>query len=156
MLTGLHGSVVWQGAVVAGTVLWLVAYTNGFNFMDGIDGISVAQATVAGIVWYVLGRSEHVSSLAVGGAIVAGAVIGFAPFNLLRARMFLGDVGSYFLGAWLAALAVLGLRAGIAPEAVLAPLSPCTWPTPASPWCAGSAPVRPGICRTATTRTNAW
>ena len=60
--------------------------------------------------------------LAAAGAIAAGAALGFAPFNVVRARMFLGDVGSYFFGAWLAVAAVLGLRAGLAPEAVLAPL----------------------------------
>src|SRR2546428_1510295 len=37
----------------------------------------------------------------------------FLPFNFPRARMFLGDVGSYFFGAWLAVLAVVGLRQGL-------------------------------------------
>src|SRR5438270_3741052 len=82
VLAGLHGSILWQGAFVVGTILWLVAYTNAFNFMDGIDGLSVAQAVVAGSAWYVLGRTEHVAGVAIGGAIVAGAAVGFAPFNL--------------------------------------------------------------------------
>jgi UDP-N-acetylmuramyl pentapeptide phosphotransferase/UDP-N-acetylglucosamine-1-phosphate transferase len=91
--------------------------------MDGIDGISVAQAVGGGVTWVVVGRLAGVPLLASGGAVVAGAALGFAPFNLPRARMFLGDVGSYFFGACLAALALAGLRAGVAPEAILAPLA---------------------------------
>src|SRR2546428_12499807 len=47
----------------------------------------------------------------------------FLPFNFPRARMFLGDVGSYFFGAWLAVLAVVGLRQGLTIEAAFAPLA---------------------------------
>jgi UDP-GlcNAc:undecaprenyl-phosphate/decaprenyl-phosphate GlcNAc-1-phosphate transferase len=107
----------------AGAVFWIVGFVNAYNFMDGIDGISVAQAFGAGATWFAVGTVEDIPVLAAGGAIVAGAVLGFAPYNLPRARMFLGDVGSYFVGAWLATVAILGLRAGIAPEAVLAPLA---------------------------------
>jgi UDP-N-acetylmuramyl pentapeptide phosphotransferase/UDP-N-acetylglucosamine-1-phosphate transferase len=123
LLTGLDGSVAWRLLFTAAVVVWLVGYVNAFNFMDGIDGISVAQVVVAGTAWYLIGRSENVVPLAAAGAIGAGAALGFAPFNVFRARIFLGDVGSYFFGAWLAIAAVMGLRAGLAPEAVLAPLA---------------------------------
>ena len=66
---------------------------------------------------------EEVRILTLGGLTVAAAALAFAPFNFPRARMFLGDVGSYFLGGWLGALAVYGVAAGIPPEAVLAPLA---------------------------------
>jgi UDP-N-acetylmuramyl pentapeptide phosphotransferase/UDP-N-acetylglucosamine-1-phosphate transferase len=115
---------LWQAAFSCGVLLWLVAYTNAFNFMDGINGISVAQVVVAGAAWWALGVHEHAHDLATAGAMVAAAGLAFAPFNApTRARMFLGDVGSYFLGGWLAATAVIGLRSGIPPEAILAPLA---------------------------------
>jgi UDP-N-acetylmuramyl pentapeptide phosphotransferase/UDP-N-acetylglucosamine-1-phosphate transferase len=123
LLAVLGGNAVWQLVFSVAVVLWTVAYVNAFNFMDGIDGISVAQAVVAGTAWYLVGRGEHVASLAAAGAIVAGAALGFAPFNLVRARIFLGDIGSYFLGAWLATAAVMGLSAGLPAEAVLAPVA---------------------------------
>lgn len=123
LLHALTGPVAWRAAVVVATVLWLLAYVNAYNFMDGIDGISVAQAVVAGVTWFLVGRYLDSRILAAGGIIVAGAALGFAPFNVPRARMFLGDVGSYFIGAWMAAVAVLGLRAGVPAEAVLAPLA---------------------------------
>ena len=123
LLTGLSGHALWQVVFAAGVWLWLVSYVNAFNFMDGINGISAGQAIVAGAAWFALGVWRDVPVLAVAGAIIAGASAGFLPFNFPRARVFLGDVGSYFLGAWLAATAVFGLRAGLAPEAVLAPLT---------------------------------
>jgi len=123
LLDDLSGPAPWRIAFTVGVVAWLVAFVNAYNFMDGIDGISVAQAVGAGLTWILVGLVSDVEVLIAGGAIVAGAALGFAPFNLHRARMFLGDVGSYFLGAWLAGVAVLALRAGLPPEAVLAPLA---------------------------------
>jgi UDP-N-acetylmuramyl pentapeptide phosphotransferase/UDP-N-acetylglucosamine-1-phosphate transferase len=55
-------------------------------------------------------------------ALVAGAV-GFAPFNFPTAKVFLGDVGSYFAGAWIAGLVVVTLRLGVPPEAAVAPVA---------------------------------
>ncbi len=122
LLHALDGAAAWQYLFGVAVLVWVVSYVNAYNFMDGINGISAMQAAVAGATWYVVGSTEHVSGLAAGGAIVAGAALGFAPFNFPRARVFLGDVGSYFLGTWLAVLAVIGVRARVPPEAVLAPL----------------------------------
>jgi len=122
LLGHLTGAEAWRAVFALGAVVWLVAFVNAYNFMDGIDGISVVQAVGAGATWFLVGSHVDNRVLAAGGAIVAGAALGFAPYNLPTARMFLGDAGSYFLGAWLAAVALLGLRAGVPPEAVLAPL----------------------------------
>lgn len=123
LLDDLTGSIAWRSALGVFAIFWLVGYVNAYNFMDGIDGISIAQALGAGATWFLVGAHAGRLVLATGGVVVAGAVVGFAPFNLPHARMFLGDVGSYFIGAWLAAVALLGLRAGVSPEAVLAPLA---------------------------------
>jgi UDP-GlcNAc:undecaprenyl-phosphate GlcNAc-1-phosphate transferase len=123
LLEGLTGPAPWQVIVGVTAIVWIVAFVNAYNFMDGINGISVAQAVGAGVMWLVVGHATDTVVLATSGAIIAGAAVGFSPYNLPKARMFLGDVGSYFIGAWLASVAVLGLRAGVPPEAVLAPLS---------------------------------
>jgi UDP-N-acetylmuramyl pentapeptide phosphotransferase/UDP-N-acetylglucosamine-1-phosphate transferase len=47
----------------------------------------------------------------------------FAPFNVPRAKGFMGDSGSYFLGGWLSLVTVIAMRAGLPPEAALAPLA---------------------------------
>jgi UDP-N-acetylmuramyl pentapeptide phosphotransferase/UDP-N-acetylglucosamine-1-phosphate transferase len=82
-------------------VLWIVAVVNFFNFLDGIDGIAASQAaiTAAGIA---LAAWDPAVSLVAAAA--AGAALGFLPFNWSPASLFLGDVGSYFLGYTLAAL----------------------------------------------------
>lgn len=123
LLRGVAGGGLITTAAGAGIVVGIIGYTNVFNFMDGVNGLAVAQVVVAGGTWGLLGEHERAPVLAAAGVIAAAAVVGFAPFNVPRARMFLGDVGSYFLGGWLAVAAIVGLRAGIAPEAVLAPLS---------------------------------
>ncbi|HUQ63772.1 MAG TPA: glycosyltransferase family 4 protein [Acidimicrobiales bacterium] len=123
LLQGLHEPPGLQVTATLLTLVWLVAYVNAFNFMDGINGIACAQAIVAGTSWYVIGRAEHVPAFVGGSALLAAATLGFLPYNFPAARVFLGDVGSYFLGAWLAILVVVGLRGRIAPEAVLAPVS---------------------------------
>ncbi|WP_083391407.1 MraY family glycosyltransferase [Parafrankia soli] len=102
--------------------LWVTGFVNAFNFMDGINGISAAQAAVAGGALVVVGHLHDAPALAAGGAVLAGAAIGFAPFNFPRARIFLGDVGSYTLGASLAVLALQGVMSGVPAEAVLAPI----------------------------------
>jgi UDP-N-acetylmuramyl pentapeptide phosphotransferase/UDP-N-acetylglucosamine-1-phosphate transferase len=116
-------SPILQVGVLALAAMWLVSYVNAYNFMDGINGISVVQALVAGATWVVVAEVRHMPTLALVAAVVGAAAVGFAPFNFPRARMFLGDAGSYFVGAWLAAVVVLAIDAGVPPEAVLAPLA---------------------------------
>jgi len=108
-------------AIVVGP-LWVTAFVNAFNFMDGVNGISAAQATVAGVGYALVGAVHHNQPLVVGGVVVAGAAVGFAPFNLPRALVFLGDVGSYALGGAIAALALQAAMSGVGVEAVLAPV----------------------------------
>ena len=113
----------WQVLVVCAAAVWIVGYVNVFNFMDGINGISAVTALVTGAMFAVVGRRQGVPLLEAGGAALAAAALGFLPFNLPTARAFLGDAGSYFLGAWIALLAYIAAGAGVRWEAVLAPLA---------------------------------
>ena len=89
------------------TVLWIVGLTNAFNFMDGIDGMCGGQAWVAGMVLAIMGSALWVPPLMVLGTCIAGAVGGFLVFNWHPARVFMGDVGSAFLGTFFAAMPLL-------------------------------------------------
>ncbi len=103
----------FAGARVLAAVLalvWLVGMTNAYNFMDGIDGLAGAQAVVAGVGWLVLGRIADEPTLALLGALIASACTGFLLLNWPPARIFMGDVGSGFLGFTLAVMTVLGAR----------------------------------------------
>lgn len=108
-------------AVIA--VVGTVGYVNAFNFMDGINGISGISGALAGAWYLYLGLGEaDAGSLAVGGAVLLGASLGFLPWNLPRAHVFLGDVGSYGLGLLIAGLALMSFGEGISAWVALSPL----------------------------------
>lgn len=118
--------VLWGDGVgmVVGVVLAVVAvagYVNAFNFMDGINGISGSQAVIAGVVLALVADHQDDRVLLGAALAIAGASLGFLPFNAWRAQVFLGDVGSYFMGCWLAALAVLLIDGGAPVTTVVAP-----------------------------------
>lgn len=89
------------------TFFWIVGLTNAFNFMDGIDGIAAAQATVAGFWWSVLGWLYVQPLLLVLGLGLACSSMGFLVHNWPPARIFMGDVGSAFLGYTFAMLPIM-------------------------------------------------
>lgn len=102
----LHASGAGPVAATAGFVLAIVL-VNVWNFMDGIDGLAASQALAAALGYALFSGGE----VALAGVALAAACAGFLPFNLPRARIFLGDVGSGALGYLLAALAALSLPA---------------------------------------------
>jgi UDP-N-acetylmuramyl pentapeptide phosphotransferase/UDP-N-acetylglucosamine-1-phosphate transferase len=120
----LVGAASMSAAVLAVlAVLFGVAVVNAVNFMDGINGISAAQGVVGGVAFAAFAAARDLDELALVAAATAGAALSFAPFNVPRARVFLGDTGSYGLGAVLAGAAVLLLSDGLPVEAALAPLA---------------------------------
>jgi UDP-N-acetylmuramyl pentapeptide phosphotransferase/UDP-N-acetylglucosamine-1-phosphate transferase len=92
-------ALVFQGVlpvtldVFAAGLLW-VWFINLFNFMDGIDGITGAQALVIGLGIGLVSSGPA----ALLGVIIAGAALGFLKWNWHPAKVFLGDVGSVPLG----------------------------------------------------------
>jgi UDP-N-acetylmuramyl pentapeptide phosphotransferase/UDP-N-acetylglucosamine-1-phosphate transferase len=107
----------WGGVLAAlAAAAWIVAYTNAFNFMDGINGLASGQAVVstAATGFLALGAGlppEHPAVLLAFA--LSGASLGFFPHNFPRARAFLGDAGSIPLGFLQASLVVwVGADAG--------------------------------------------
>ena len=86
------------------SVLWIVAVTNFFNFMDGIDGLAGGQAVASCAGVTLAGWSGEASSLSV---VVGASSLGFVFHNWAPARIFMGDVGSGFLGFSIASLPFL-------------------------------------------------
>jgi UDP-GlcNAc:undecaprenyl-phosphate GlcNAc-1-phosphate transferase len=119
----LVGSVVLPQALgCALTVLWVVAITNAFNLIDGIDGLATGAALFALLV--LLGVSVMLGHplVTVFAVALCGALIGFLPYNFSPASIFLGDSGSLFLGFTLAALSVLGAQKASTAVAVAIPI----------------------------------
>ncbi|MCW0232309.1 MAG: glycosyltransferase family 4 protein [Ferrovibrio sp.] len=101
---------VWLERVVL-FLAW-IWFTNLFNFMDGINGITGIEMTSIGAGYTLVSLAQNAEGVAPAGLIVAAAALGFLPWNWGRAKVFLGDVGSvpvgYLLGALLLALALSG------------------------------------------------
>jgi UDP-GlcNAc:undecaprenyl-phosphate GlcNAc-1-phosphate transferase len=109
-------------AALAGTA-WVVGFVNAFNFMDGVNGISGAHALIGGVAYACLaGWRRDGFGVAAGLSLAVGACA-FLPWNAVRARVFLGDVGSYSIGAALAVLAVRLVSLGVPVEAVAGPVA---------------------------------
>jgi UDP-N-acetylmuramyl pentapeptide phosphotransferase/UDP-N-acetylglucosamine-1-phosphate transferase len=89
------------------TFLWIVGLTNAYNFMDGIDGIAGGQAVVAGIGWTLIGILTDLPFVTVLGGLLAATALGFLFHNWPPAKIFMGDVGSAFLGFSFAYLAII-------------------------------------------------
>lgn len=89
------------------TLLWIVGLTNAYNFMDGIDGIAGGQAIIAGLGWTLIGLTSGQSFVGLIGLLLAVTSLGFLFHNWPPARIFMGDVGSAFIGFILAVLPIL-------------------------------------------------
>ncbi len=98
----------WAGLAL--TLLWIVGLTNVYNFMDGIDGIAGVQGVVAGLGWWLAGRVFDAPATACLGAALAGGCAGFLVHNWSPAKIFMGDVGSAFLGFLFAAVPLVAVR----------------------------------------------
>lgn len=87
----------------AGSVLWIFVAANAANFMDGSDGITVAMFVPVGLGLAFVGEG----AVAFLGLFLAAGLVGFAVFNVPKAVLFLGDVGSLTIGAVVATAALL-------------------------------------------------
>src|SRR5215210_8138812 len=97
------------GVDLALTVVWVVGVVNAFNLFDNMDGAASTMALVVSGCAAVLGLLHGDNWLAVAGATLCGACLGFLPHNLASpARIFLGDGGSMPIGFAVAALVMIG------------------------------------------------
>ena len=107
LMVPLFGSIQFGLAGPVLSVLFIVWMTNAYNFMDGIDGILGAQTLSAGAAWAALGFAAGWPTGSIFGSIIAGCSLGFLFFNWQPARVFMGDVGSTFIGFCIAGLPLI-------------------------------------------------
>ena len=87
------------------SVLWIVAITNAVNLIDGLDGLACGVSTISSMTMLVIALTVAEAQVAILMAALAGACIGFLPYNLNPAKIFMGDTGSLFLGGAVCGLA---------------------------------------------------
>lgn len=104
------------------TLIWIVGITNAINLIDGLDGLASGVGIMAGITIAsisLIGGDVGTAIVAVG---LAGALLGFLPYNFNPASIFLGDAGSLFLGFSLALLSMEGGARASTAFAIVVPI----------------------------------
>lgn len=91
------------------TIIWIVGITNAVNLIDGLDGLAVGVSSIAAITMLAVALLTGNMPIAITMAALDGACIGFMPYNLNPAKIFMGDTGSTFLGYMLATVSIMGL-----------------------------------------------
>jgi len=92
------------------TILWVLAITNAFNLIDGLDGLAAGSALFSTLVVFVVALISHSPLVSLMTLALAGTILGFLRFNFNPATIFLGDCGSQFIGFMLSALALRGAQ----------------------------------------------
>jgi UDP-GlcNAc:undecaprenyl-phosphate GlcNAc-1-phosphate transferase len=92
------------GPSIVVSVVWIVAVTNAFNFMDNMDGLAAGTAAIAGTLFMIATVLNHQWFIAGTLALLVGGLLGFLVFNFPPARIFMGDAGSLVVGFLLAVL----------------------------------------------------
>ena len=88
------------------TVLWIYILTNAFNFIDGRDGVSVGVGIFACVTMAAVAAHSDHPTVALLLVALAGAGLGFLPFNLPPASTYVGDSGAYVMGFLLGTLSI--------------------------------------------------
>lgn len=91
------------------TVLWIVGITNAVNLIDGLDGLANGVSAISATTMLVIALLASEGEVALVMAALVGACVGFMPYNLNPAKMFMGDTGATFLGYILATMSIQGL-----------------------------------------------
>jgi UDP-GlcNAc:undecaprenyl-phosphate GlcNAc-1-phosphate transferase len=94
----------------AATILWIVAVTNAMNLMDGLDGLATGLGAIIATTLTVICWESGQTLGVLLGVVLVGAQLGFLPFNFPPGRIFLGDMGAYFIGYAIAVVALSGYR----------------------------------------------
>lgn len=96
----------WLGYAL--TLLWYVGMMNAINFIDGLDGLLSGVTAISGMFMFAIALVHHQPVSALVMVALAGAALGFLPFNFNPAKIFLGDAGSLFIGFVFATVSVMG------------------------------------------------
>lgn len=105
------------------TIAWIIIVTNAINLIDGLDGLSSGISVISAIsllVIFVLNGSSLISIVLITA--LAGALVGFLPFNFTPAKTFIGDTGSNFLGFSLSVISILGSAKTYTAAVIVLPL----------------------------------
>ena len=116
-----HRALPWFVGLAC-TILWVLAITNAFNLIDGLDGLAAGCALFSTMVAFVVALFHGPTLAEVMTIALAGSIIGFLRYNFNPATIFLGDSGSLYIGFLLSALALHGAQKSPTIVAVAIPI----------------------------------
>ncbi|HAA24507.1 MAG TPA: undecaprenyl-phosphate alpha-N-acetylglucosaminyl 1-phosphate transferase [Ruminiclostridium sp.] len=92
------------------SILWIAGITNAINLIDGLDGLAAGVSGIATLSLFVVSvmMPDNSFVFAVLYVALAGAIMGFLPYNFNPAKIFIGSTGAYFLGFILAVISIEG------------------------------------------------
>lgn len=105
------------------TIGWIVGITNAINLIDGLDGLSSGITLISClslVIIFSLNNSPIIAIILTTA--LAGAIVGFLPYNFNPAKTYIGDVGAQFLGFCLAIISILGVAKTYTAIVLVAPL----------------------------------
>ena len=105
------------------TVGWIVGITNAINLIDGLDGLSSGVTLISCLsllIIFSLNASPIIAVVLITA--LAGAIVGFLPFNFNPAKTFIGDTGSNFMGFSLSIISILGVAKTYTAIVLIAPI----------------------------------
>lgn len=97
---------VWQYII---TMIWIMGILNAVNLIDGLDGLACGVSSIMSLSVVAIAFLLHDYVVCILAAALAGACIGFLPYNVNPAKLFMGDTGAMFIGYTLGCLMVMGL-----------------------------------------------
>ena len=105
------------------TICWIIGITNAINLIDGLDGLSSGVTLISCLsllIVFALNNSPLIAIVLITA--LAGALVGFLPFNFNPAKTFIGDTGSNFMGFALAIISILGVAKTYTALVLIAPI----------------------------------
>ncbi len=104
------------------TIFWIVGITNAINFIDGLDGLAAGVSSISylSLMFIAILYGEVQTAMII--AILAGATLGFLPYNFNPAKIFMGDTGSTFLGFTLGVISIQGMMKTYAAISIVIPI----------------------------------
>ena len=105
------------------TIAWIIFVTNAINLIDGLDGLSSGITLISCIsllIIFALNESPLIAIILITA--LAGAIVGFLPYNFNPAKTFIGDVGSNFMGFAIAVISILGVAKTYTAIVIIAPI----------------------------------
>ncbi len=126
---GIFGMEIDLGLLaVPVTLIWLTGAINSVNLLDGMDGMATVIGIILSLAICALALITHHAAVAVTALVFAGALVGFLPFNLSPARIYLGDAGSMLIGMIVGCLSIRATVKGAGTVLLAAPLAVMTIP----------------------------